>query len=69
MSGGTWDYKDAKLESYKVKDLQDIISILMKVFHEIDWAESGDTSRKDAEPVVYNLMLELGDHLFVEDSI
>ena len=69
MSGGTWNYNDAKLESYKVKDLQDIISILMKVFREIDWAESGDKSRKDVEPIVYNLMLELGDHLFVEDSI
>ena len=30
----------------------------------IDRAESGDTIRKDAEPEVYNILLELGDKLW-----
>lgn len=68
MSGGTWNYQDCDLRNYRIKDLEHIIAVLRQVFHEIDWAESGDSSRRDAELIIYNLMLELGDNLFNGDS-
>ena len=64
MSGGTWNYKDVDEDSYTVAKLPAIIDALIKAFHAIDWAESCDTSRKDAEPEVYDILLELGDKLF-----
>ena len=67
MSGGTWNYQDSDLRNYRIKDLTHMIKFLMDVFHEIDWAESGDKSRKDVEPKVYNLMLKLGNDLFNGD--
>ena len=68
MSGGTWNYQDSDLSNYRIKDLTQIINFLKQVFHEIDWAESGDSSRRDAESIIYNLMLELGDNLFNGDA-
>ena len=56
------------MSNYRIKDLAQIINVLKQVFHEIDWAESGDSSRRDAESIIYNLMLELGDNLFNGDS-
>jgi hypothetical protein len=64
MSGGIWGYEDGYEDSYTIYKIPIMIDVLMNVFHEIDWAESGDTDRKDAEPLVYDLMLELGNRLF-----
>ena len=46
----------------------EVFKTLSKVFKSIDWAESGDTTRGDAEKEVYDLMLELGKRLFGADS-
>lgn len=64
MSGGLWDYQDQKEENYTFKNISEIIYALMKVFHEIDWAESGDKNRKEVEPIIYDIMLKLAYNLF-----
>ena len=67
MSGGHWDYRDQKFvynSEELIASLPKILEAMRKCFHEIDWAESNDTIRKDAEPVVYDILLELGDDLF-----
>lgn len=64
MSGGHWDYQDALEENYSIEDLPKIIEAVIKVFHAIDWAESGDTLREDAEHEIYDIMHKLGDKLF-----
>ncbi len=68
MSGGLWNYRDILDENYRIKDLPVIIEALQKAFHAIDWAESGDTIRKDAESEVYNILLELGDKLWGDSA-
>lgn len=64
MSGGCWNYQYMLDENYHIKDISKIIDALEDAFHVIDWAESGDTNRKDAEPQVYDILLELGDQLW-----
>ncbi len=67
MSGGHWDYEDALEENYRIKDLPKVIEAVIKVLHAIDWAESGDTLREDAEHEIYDIMHKLGDKLFGND--
>lgn len=64
MSGGTWNYHDEILDYYRLNKLIDIMEALRLVFHKIDWAESGDTTRKDVEPEIYDIFLDLGNKLF-----
>ena len=64
MSGGCWNYQYMLDENYHVKDISKIIDALEDAFHAIDWAESGDISRKDAEPKVYDILLKLGNELW-----
>ena len=66
MSGGTWDYKDSDSSNYRIESLPEVVNFLIRVFHEIDWAESGDKTRKEVEPIIYNFMLDLGYRLFGE---
>ena len=66
MSGGLWNYKNELKENYRSMKVSKVVDALIRVFHEIDWAESWDTDREYAEPIVYDIMLELGDELFGE---
>lgn len=69
MSGGHWNYKDQTFSYDLEDDLPKIIKIVQKMrvcFHTVDWAESGDSSREDAEKRLYDLILALGDELFGE---
>ena len=66
MSGGYWNYQDELEENYRLADLPKVIDAVIEVLHEIDWAESGDTNRKNAEPWIYDRMMKLGDELFGE---
>ena len=68
MSGGLWNYEDQKDDNYNFGNIEIIINGIKEVLHKIDWAESGDTNRKDAEPLVYNLMLKLGNELFSNEN-
>ena len=76
MSGGHWNYRDQKfvydseelvalcLKQQLFSALPKILEAIRKCFHEIDWAESADSSRKDAEPRIYDVLLALCDELF-----
>lgn len=66
MSGGYWNYQDQKIdESFDLMRLMELLKGLKKCFHCVDWAESGDTLRKDAEKEIYEILLSLGDSLFI----
>ena len=66
MSGGHFEYQDMHLGEWfeHVEQLPIIMAALEEAFHRIDWAESGDTDRKDEESKVYNIILKLGQDLF-----
>lgn len=68
MSGGCWNYQYMNEENYHLKHIDEIISALERAFRSIDWAESGDISRKDAEQVVYDILLKLGNQLWSESE-
>lgn len=68
MSGGCWNYQYMNEENYHLKHIDEIISALEHAFRSIDWAESGDISRKDAEQVVYDILLKLGNQLWSESE-
>ena len=68
MSGGCWNYQYMNEENYHLKHIDEIISALEHAFRAIDWAESGDISRKDAEQVVYDILLKLGNQLWGESE-
>lgn len=68
MSGGCWNYQYMNEENYHLKHIDEIISALEHAFRAIDWAESGDISRKDAEQVVYDILLKLGNQLWSESE-
>ena len=64
MSGGHFNYEDFNFCDDLQTKLPLIFEALEKVFHNIDWAESGDTSRKEEEVRNYDILLELGERLF-----
>ncbi len=66
MSGGHWNYEDQNLVLNNVPrvSIPGILAALEAAFHEIDWAESGDTDRESAEPKVYDIIKKLGDDMF-----
>ena len=43
MSGGLWNYKNELKENYRSMKVSKVVDALIRVFHEIDWAESWDT--------------------------
>ena len=63
MSGGYWNYCDQS-ENISLEKLPNIIEQLRRCFHEIDWAESSDSSREQAARAIYNIIKDLGDSLF-----
>jgi hypothetical protein len=67
MSGGHWHYEDQNLVLNGVQKISipGILAALENAFHEIDWAESGDTCRETAEPKVYDIIKKLGDDMFL----
>ena len=68
MSGGRWDYKQDKYrwnEEVDLNEVQQWLQVLGEVLHKIDYAECGDSSRKDAEPQIYDLLLEKADELWL----
>jgi hypothetical protein len=65
MSGGLWDYQDQNIsDQLKPIMLPGIMQALEEAFHEVDWAESDDTSRETAEPRIYDIIKKLGDDMF-----
>lgn len=65
MSGGHWDYRDQNIsDQIRPIMLPGILRALEEAFHEIDWAECGDTDRETAEPKVYDIIKKLGDDMF-----
>lgn len=67
MSGGYWGYEDQNLVLNGIPKIAipGILVVLENAFHEIDWAESGDTDRATAEPKVYDIIKKLGDDIFL----
>jgi len=66
MSGGHWNYKDQEIawnldefEKYKL-----ILEMAAKCFHEVDYAICGDSTRKRAEPRLYEIIEEYGEKIF-----
>jgi hypothetical protein len=68
MSGGRWGY-----QSYKIEDQAERIGKLIKAIaeseHIIDWAESGDTTRRredgsGAERDLYDLWLKTFEEIY-----
>ena len=65
MSGGRWNYKDQQIVFViDLNKILDILDILTQCFHHVDWAESSDSSKKEASEKIYDLLLKLGDDLF-----
>jgi hypothetical protein len=69
VSGGHWGYASQKIEELAGDegDYQAARTLLMaaaRTEHLIDWAESCDTSRADAERQVYDLWVETFDKLY-----
>ena len=66
MSGGAWNYAEFRIS--ELADNLGIIDILLRgvarTEHVVDWAESCDTSRKDAEIELYDLWLEIFEKVF-----
>jgi len=67
MSGGRWDYKQFTLgfDEAKLREVAVLMEAVAKVLREIDWAECGDSSRKDVEPKIYDLLLEAASSTMV----
>lgn len=72
MSGGTWGY-----QSWKIKDSADMVTKFIGAIaeseHIIDWAESGDTIRRDkdgsgAERDLYDLWLKTFNDVYGPDT-
>jgi len=63
MSGGFWNYEDAT-KDIPLDKLPIIIEALRAAWHEVDWAESSDTSREDAGRELYNILLKLGNEIW-----
>lgn len=57
MSGGHWNHQNIEIEdlSYKCDYLKDILYKVYETSQIIDYAESCDTSKKDAKNDVYVL--------------
>lgn len=69
MSGGHWNYQDTKIaDELPVRHIPEICEALRKCFHEVDWSESCDTSKRTAEKRLYDIILELGNSIW-GDSI
>ena len=54
FSGGSFDYMYERLERYyagKMRDIEmnDLITDLVKVLHDLEWYESGDIDERDYE--------------------
>lgn len=52
MSGGSFDYKYSELEDYYVgymqdAEMNDLVKDLVKVLHDLEWWQSGDTREED----------------------
>ena len=63
MSGGLWNYRDAT-ETIPLEKMGEIVEALRSCWHEIDWAESDDTTREEGARKIYNILLELGDSIW-----
>jgi hypothetical protein len=61
MSGGRWRYEDWKVNNL---DVNMILSAIKLVLHEVDYSESGDKTRPEAEKAIYDTIKYLGDRLF-----
>lgn len=67
MSGGRWNYQDQKIDAeIKVEQLPKLLQGLQQCFHLVDWAESGDSSKKDVQKRIYEILLKLGNDLWEE---
>jgi hypothetical protein len=61
MSGGRWRYEDWKIDAL---DMTKILIALKLAFHEVDYAESGDSNPVEAKETIYAIIKSLGDRLF-----
>jgi hypothetical protein len=57
MSGGVWDYQDQHIRDMAIV-LRPLLHAVAETEHIVDWAEAGDTSRRDAERHLYDLWVE-----------
>lgn len=67
MSGGRWNYAENQITEDAELTLPRLALLLKAVAqteHLIDWAESADTSRADAESKVYDLWVATFDEVY-----
>ncbi len=66
MSGGHWNYRDQTvLDEMQRLDITKLLSVLQECFHEIDLAESSDTSKEEGAKRVYELLRDYGDETWL----
>ena len=73
MSGGTWDYKQNKLrwitgEEINLREAEYWLGVIGEALHKVDYAEANVTSRKDAEPAIYDLLLNAANKIWVDET-
>lgn len=71
MSGGTWQYKSYELAEWGEK-VQAFMTAVSESEHIIDWAEAGDTARRNddgsgAEHDLYELWLKTFNEVYGDD--
>ena len=59
MSGGSHGYLCFKVDEWPLE--QGLRALLADIFHSVEWSESCDTNRKDAEKAIYDRLLKYMD--------
>lgn len=63
MSGGRWGYQQLHIEE-KAEEISKLLEAVAKTEHIVDWAESADTSRENAQRELYDLWVATFDELY-----
>jgi len=63
MSGGAWSYKQFKIEEM-AEEVKELLLVVSKTEHIVDWAVSADTSREDAKEELFQLWYDTFEKLY-----
>jgi len=61
MSGGSFDYLYEKVSNWHID--RDLAVMLQTIFKSVEWSESCDISRQDAEKEIYERVLKYMNEL------